>query len=101
MYSSLSVRISKPGPNLTFPLRLSRVAGELNRAEGAGFGGSDWPGAAAPPDADGAAVGAGGPPSRLAGPPLAGPPAVPSPAPGAGPPPGPAPGGARWVLLGG
>src|SRR5581483_9145987 len=56
-------RISKPGPNLVLAFLLSRVAGESNRALGGGFGGSDWPGAEAPPEAAGATAVAGVPTS--------------------------------------
>src|SRR4051794_38420394 len=81
MYSSLLDRISKPGPNLTLALKLSKVAGWLNRAEGGGFGGFDCPGAAAPPDEDGASVSAGVPVSAADVPLDAEPPAAASPSP--------------------
>src|SRR5437660_2846421 len=61
MYSSSRVRHSKPGPNFEFILMLSGVAGMSKRVDGGGFGGSDWPGAAAAPIPDGAAVVAGVP----------------------------------------
>src|SRR5437016_744035 len=76
MYSSSVVLVSKPGPNLTLARMLSRVAGELNRADAGGFGGSDWPGAAAPPAAEGAVAVAAVPVSGAAVPRLAVPPAV-------------------------
>src|SRR3954447_4995133 len=36
---------------------LARVAGELNRSDGGGLGGSDWPGASTPPERDGSGLG--------------------------------------------
>ncbi len=48
----------------------------LTRGDGGGFGGSDWPGAPAPPVRDGATVVAGVPVSGVAGPRGSGPPRV-------------------------
>ena len=92
MNSSSFDRISNPGPNLTLPGRLSRVAGTSNRAEAGGFGGSDWPGAAGPPEADGVAAVAGVPTSA---PPV---PSAPAPVPaGDGPPPAPGGFASSWL----